>query len=207
MWRVRTRARLALVLMVVMVAATAGACASPRPSATTRPGPTPSQPPPPGVVQSVAFSLTIPSGWSDMTSNSQIVSAVRPDGNLLVLLEGPPPEPVVRGANDLAGVIVVTEPRQPIASSDIGEYLRSVAANGATGLTSPAPVTVSKTTATSLTYQSTFDGTPTQIKDVLVSHGGAMYEIELITSQVAFTSEEIVFDRLLSTGWTWVSGD
>jgi hypothetical protein len=205
MWGARWGVR--HLIVVVLFAAAAAACAPTQPAATPRAGPTPSPPPSPGVLQSVAFSLRIPSGWSDMTSNSQIVSAVHPDGNLLVLLEGPPPEPVVRGANDLAGVIAVTEPKQPIASSDVAEYLRSVVANGATALTSPAPEIVSKTTATSVTYQSTFDGTPTEIKDVMVAHGGAMYEIELITSLVEFPSQEVTFDELLSGGWSWMSGD
>jgi hypothetical protein len=159
------------------------------------------------VVRSVTFTLMLPHGWSDVTANSQIAAAVRPDGNLLLLLEGPQPAPVVRGANDVAGVIAVTEPRSPIATSDVAEYLHSVTSHGATGITDPAPAQVGPTTATGVTYQTTYNGTPIQIKDILVSHGGAMYEIELITSQVAFASQEVVFDRSLSTGWTWVSGD
>lgn len=193
--------------MLLLVVAAAAACAPVPPVATAGAGPTPTTRPSPGVARTVAFTLMVPHGWSDVTSNSQIVSAVRPDGNLLLLLEGPPPAPVVRGANDVTGVIAVTEPRSPIASSDVAEYLRSVVSHGATALTDPAPAQVGPTTATGLTYQTTYNGTPVQIKDVLVSHGGAMYEIELITSQVAFASEEVAFDRTLSTGWTWVSGD
>ena len=193
--------------VLLVVVAAAAACAPTPPAATVRPGPTPTTRPSPGVVRSVAFTLAVPHGWSDVTANSQIVSAVRPDGNLLLLLEGPPPAPVVAGANDVTGVIAVTEPRSQIASSDVAEYLRSVTSHGATGVTDPAPAQVGPTTATGVTYQSTYNGTPIQIKDVLVSHGGAMYEIELITSQVAFASEEVVFDKALSSGWTWTSGD
>lgn len=193
--------------MVLLVAAAAAACAPTPSAATARPGPTPTTRPSPGVVTSVTFTLAIPHGWSDVTSNSQLVSAVRPDGNLLLMLEGPEPTPVVRGANDVAGVIAVTEPRSPIAVADIAEYLRSVTAHGATAVTDPAPAQVGPTTATGVTYQTTYNSTPIEIKDVLVSHGGAMYEIELITSQVAFASEEVVFDKALSSGWTWVSGD
>ena len=159
------------------------------------------------MARTVAFTLSVPHGWSDVTANSQIVSAVKPDGDLLLLLEGPQPAPVVRGANDVTGVIAVTEPKSPIASADVDDYLRSVTSHGATGVTDPAPAQVGPTTATGVTYQATYNGTPIQIKDVLVSHGGAMYEIELVTSQVAFASEEIVFDKVLSSGWTWVSGD
>lgn len=193
--------------MVVLLAATAAACAPKPPAAPSRAGPTPTTPPSPGVVRSVTFTLAVPHGWSDMTANSQIVAAVRPDGNLLLLLEGPQPAPVVRGANDVAGVIAVTEPRSPIATSDVAEYLRSVTSHGATGVSDPVPAQVGPTTATAVTYQATYNGTPIEIKDVLVSHGGAMYEIELITSQVAFASQEVVFDKALSSGWTWVSGD
>ena len=192
--------------LLVLVAA-AAACAPTPPSATAPAGPTPSSRPSPGVARTVAFTVIVPHGWSDMTANSQIVSAVKPDGDLLLLLEGPPPTPVVRGANDVTGVIAVTEPRSPIASSDIAEYLRSVTSHGATGVTDPAPAPVGPTSGTAVTYQTTYNGTPIQIKDVLVGHGGAMYEIELITSLVAFSSEEVVFDKALSSGWTWVSGD
>ena len=195
------------VTAVLLAVAAAAACAPTPPVTTDRAGPTPTTRPSPGVVRSVTFTLAVPHGWSDMTANSQIVSAVRPDGNLLLLLEGPQPAPVVRGANDVAGVIAVTEPRSQIDPSDVAEYLRSVTSHGATGVTDPVPVHVGPTTATAVTYQATNNGTPIEIKDVLVSHGGAMYEIELITSQVAFASQEIVFDKALSTGWTWVSGD
>ena len=190
-----------------VLAAAAAACAPAAQPPTNRAGPTPTGRPSTGVVRSVAFTLAVPHGWTDVTGNSQIVSAVHPDGNLLLLLEGPQPAPVVRGANDVAGVIVVTEPRSPIPSSEIDEYLRSVTSHGATDVTDPAPARVGQTNATEVTYQATYNGTPLEIKDVLVSHGGAMYEIELITSEVAFTSEEVVFDKALSSGWTWVSGD
>ena len=203
--RIDGRALGGTVLLVVVAAA--AACAPAPPATTGRAGPTPTTRPSPGVIRSVTFTLALPPGWSDMTANSQIVSAVRPDGDLLLLLEGPQPTPVVRGANDVTGVIAVTEPRSPIASADVAEYLRSVTAHGATGLTGPGPAQVGPTAATGVTYQTTYNGTPIQIKDVLVSHGGAMYEIELITSQVAFASEEGVFDKALSSGWTWVSGD
>ena len=193
--------------VVLACLAAAAACAPAPPAATAQAGPTPTTRPSPGVARSVAFTLAIPHGWSDMTANSHIVSAVRPDGDLLLLLEGPQPTPVVRGANDVAGVIAVTEPKSPIASSDIAEYLRSVTSHGATGVTDPEPAHVGPTTATGVTYQTAYNGTPIQIKDVLVSHGGAMYEVELITSQVAFASQEVIFDKLLSAGWTWVSGD
>lgn len=192
---------------MLVLAAAAAACAPSAQPPTNRAGPTPTARPSPGVVRSVTFTLAVPHGWTDVTANSQIVSAVHPDGNLLLLLEGPPPVPVVRGANDVAGVIAVTEPRSPIASSDIDEYLRSVTLHGATGVTDPAPARVGPTNATGVTYRATYNGTPLEIKDVLVSHGGAMYEIELITSEVAFASEEVVFDKALSRGWTWVSGD
>ena len=191
----------------VLLALLAAGCAAPAPARTDRPGPTPTTPPSPGVVRSVTFSVTVPSGWSDVTANSQLVAAVRPDGNLLLLLEGPQPTPVIAGANDVAAVIAVTEPRQPIASSDVAQYLRSVTANGGSDVTEPAPELVDHTQATGVSYQATFDGTPIQIKDVVVSHAGAMYEAELITSQVAFASEEPLFDRLLGSGWSWVSGD
>ena len=192
---------------MLVLAAAAAACAPAAQPPTTRAGPTPTARPSPGVVRSVAFTLAVPKGWTDVTANSQIVSAVRPDGNLLLLLEGPQPNPVVRGANDVTGVIAVTEPRSAIARADIDEYLRSVTSHGATGVTDPVPAKVGPTTATAVTYQATYNGTPLEIKDVLVSHGGAMYEIELITSEVDFASQEVVFDKALSSGWTWVSGD
>ena len=193
--------------MLLVLVAAAAACAPTPPAATGRAGPTPSTRPSPGVVRTVAFTLAVPRGWSDMTANSQTVSAVKPDGDLLLLLEGPQPTPVVQGANDVAGIIAVTEPKTPIAASDVAEYLHSVTSHGATSVTDPVPAQVGPTTATGVTYQTTYNGTPIQIKDILVSHGGAMYEIELVTSQVAFASEELVFDKALSSGWTWVNGD
>jgi len=192
---------------VLVLAAAAAACAPAAQPPTNRAGPTPSARPSPGVVRSVTFTLAVPQGWTDVTANSQIVSAVRPDGNLLLLLEGPQPNPVVRGGNDVAGVIAVTEPRSPIAAADIDEYLRSVASHGATGVTAPVPARVGSSNAREVTYQATYNGTPLEIKDVLVSHGGAMYEIELITSEAEFATQEVVFDKALSSGWTWVSGD
>ena len=195
------------VLVLGVVLATAAASCAPPPPAAIRSGPMPSQPPSPGVVRSVAFTLTMPRGWADMTANSHFVSAVRPDGNLLLVLEAPQPLPVVRGVNDVAGVIVVTEPRSPIAASDVDDYLRSVTSHGATGVTDLVPVQVGSSSATAVTYESAVNGTPVEIKDVMAGHTGAMYEIELITSQSSFPSQESVFDGLLSSGWSWVSGD
>lgn len=186
-----------------MVAATSAAACSP---SGTQPAATPASPTP-TLAKTVAFSLTVPPGWSDATSNGSVVSAVRPDGNLLLLLRGPAPAPAMSGVSDVTAVVVVTEPRQPLAASQVNAYLQSVKAAGASDISTPSPVTVSGSAATSVTYVSALGATPTETEDVLVSHAGAMYEIELITSVTAFTEQSALFHQLLTRDWTWVTAD
>ncbi|HEX6539097.1 MAG TPA: hypothetical protein VF155_07960 [Candidatus Dormibacteraeota bacterium] len=163
--------------------------------------------PAPTPAKTVAFWLTVPPGWSDATSNASVIAAVRPDGNLLMLLRGPEPTPAVRGVSDVTPIVVVTELRQPLAASQVDTYLQSVKAAGASDISTPMPTTVSGGAATAITYQSTLDGTAVQTKDVVVAHGGAMYEIELITSRSQFSAQSQLFDQLLSRDWAWVTAD
>ena len=158
------------------------------------------------IVKSVAFWVTVPPGWSDATSNSSVVAAVHPDGDLLLLLQGPQPTPARSGLNDITPVIVVTAPHQ-MTSSQVPTYLQSVRTAGATDISTPAPTTVGRSAATFVTYQSTVSGTPVQTEDVVVSHGGAMYEIRLISSRYAFAQQWTLFDRVLNRDWVWVTAD
>lgn len=192
----------ALKLLTVVAATMAAACG---PAAAARS--TPASKPAPTVAKTVAFWLTVPSGWSDDTNNASVIAAVRPDGNLLLLLRGPEPTPAVRGVSDVTPIVVVTEPRQPLAASQVDTYLQSVRAAGASDVSAPVPTTVARSGGTAITYVSTQDGTAVQTKDVVVVHGGAMYEIELITSRSEFGAQSQLLDHLLSSGWAWVAPD
>lgn len=179
------------------------ACAPARPAATAaRPSPTPR----PDIASTIAFTITVPHGWADVTGDPS-TAAVHPSGPVLVLLQTPPRLPVVRGVNDVTGVIVVTELDQPLAAAQVAQYLQSVRAAGATDLAPPHPVVVGGSGGTSITYASTLQGTPVETEDIVVVHSGAVYEIELITSRQAFPAQALELDRMLSHGWTWVSGD
>jgi hypothetical protein len=185
----------------------AAACA---PSSSGR-SPLPSSPPhratpTPGIANTVAFTLVIPPGWSDLTGDPS-VAGIHPSGPVFVVLAMPPQAPVVHGVNDVEGIIVVTQVSQPLAEPQVVQYLQSVRAAGATDVTPPVPAMVGGSAATSITYTSAQDGTPVQTEDVVVAHGGAMYEVELITSRHSFSAQAKALDDILSRGWTWVRGD
>lgn len=198
----RRRALPACVLAAATVTLLA-ACAPARATATpSRRSPTPN----PGVASTIAFTITIPPGWTDVTGDPG-VDAVHPGGQVLVVLQKPPAPPVVEGVNDVDGVIAITQMDQPLTASQVTQYLQSVRTNGATDVTEPLPATVGGSSGTSLTYASTQQGTPVQTEDIVVAHGGAMYEIQLITSRHAFAAQAHDLEQMLSHGWTWVRGD
>ena len=195
------RALAARAIVAVAGTATAACGQASAPSSTATPAPT--QP----VARSVAFMVRIPQGWTDMTSNNAVVSSVKPDGTLLMLLQGPAPAPVVQGVSDIAPIVLVVQPRQPLTSTQVDAYLQSVKASGATNVTAPAPTAVARSQATAVTYQSTLNGTLIQTKDVVVSRSGAMFEVELITSAKSFDQVQPTFDRILTHDWVWVTAD
>lgn len=151
--------------------------------------------------------VRIPQGWTDMTSNNAVVSSVKPDGTLLLLLQGPVPAPVVQGVSDIAPIVLVVQPKQPLTSAQVDAYLQSVKTSGATNVTAPAPTAVARSQATAVTYQSTLNNTLIQTKDLVVSHGGAMFEVELITPAKSFDQIQPTFDRILTHDWVWVTAD
>lgn len=179
------------------------ACGSARPATTpARHSATPNS----DIASTIAFTISVPRGWADVTGTPS-VAAMHPSGTVLVLLQKPPQPPVAQGVNDVVGVILVTELDQPLAASQVTQYLQSVRAAGATDLTEPHPTTVGGSSGTSITYASTLQGTLVQTVDIVVVHGGALYEIELITSRYAFPAQAHDLDQILSRGWTWVRGD
>lgn len=147
--------------------------------------------------------VRLPQGWTDMTSNNAVVSSVKPDGTLLLLLQGP----VVQGGSDIAPIVLVMQPKQPLTSAQVDVYLQSVKASGATNVTAPAPTAVARSQATAVTYQSTLNTTLIQTKDVVVSHGGTMFEVELSTAATEFDQVQPTFDRMLTHDWVWVTAD
>jgi hypothetical protein len=185
-----------------LIVATSASVACGSAAKTTHTPPTPVN----DVVKTVAFWVRMPPGWSDATANNSVVAAVHPDGTLLLLLQGPEPTPAVSGLNDITPVIVVTAPHQ-LTSAQVPAYLQSVRTAGASDISSPAPTTVARSDATFVTYQSMQGATPVQTKDVVVAHGGAMYEIQLISSRYAFAQESQIFDQVLNRDWVWVTAD
>ncbi|MGH7685360.1 MAG: hypothetical protein ACREN2_00845 [Candidatus Dormibacteria bacterium] len=188
--------------MVAVVGAAVAACGQ---AATHAANSTPADTQP--VARSVAFMVRVPAGWSDVTSNGAVVSSVKPDGTLLMLLQGPAPAPVVQGVSDIAPIVLVMQPKQPLTSAQVDTYLQSVKTSGATNVTEPTPTAVARSAATTVTYQSTLSSSLIQTKDVVVSHGGAMFEVELITSAKSFDKLQPTFDRLLTHDWVWVTAD
>lgn len=190
--------RLAATIVTVLAAACGGQTTT-TPAAHTAT-------PTPHVAITVAFTVTIPYGWSDVTGDPR-VATIHPSGPVLVVLQKPPEPPITSGVNDVDGVIVITEIGQPLSAAQVPQYLQSVRAGGATDITQPLPTTVGATAGTSVTYTTTLQGTAVQTEDIVVAHGGTMYEIELITSRYAFAAQARDLDQLLSDGWSWVRGD
>jgi len=152
------------------------------------------------------FTVTAPPGWRDVRITATITRQLQLPGSPLLLLETPPPPPVVRGVNDVTADIVISQLQQPLAAAQIAPYLESVAAAGATGISTPMSLMVSGASGTAVTYTHSIQGTSGMSEDILIDEGGATYEVVLNTSSYAFTRHLAALQSVFAT-WRWMAGD
>ncbi len=155
-------------------------------------------------VQATGFTVAVPRGWTDHTSDQQAVDAVGASGGLQVLFIAPPTGTVNNEHID------VTTVAQPVPDDQLASYLESVAQNGATSVTTPQPFNLDGASGLFVTYNLTAGGSPPaqptvlKVQDMLVNHAGQTYEIVLNTAMANFDAQLQSLQSVLSS-WKWSS--
>ena len=180
-------------------------CLSGCSSATPSPGtPTPRASGSSGTLTTSRFSIAIPSGWRNQTSNPAEVSRFSQNGTVLALLESPPPGKPQPNLNDVTANINVVLAESPVPDDQLAFYLSSVNQSGATNLSQPQPFTVDGHTGVYITYELSVSGTPGKSQDMVVNYKGETYGIILNTSKYAFPMQLPALMLLLDS-WRWNS--
>ncbi|HEX6539098.1 MAG TPA: hypothetical protein VF155_07965 [Candidatus Dormibacteraeota bacterium] len=203
--RVPLRRRLGAAPLVAALSISIGACGSATP-APPRATVTPTSPTPAALTQFQAstFTVTVPRGWIDRTSDGQAAASINAAaGTLQMLLMAPQ-----TGANVSNEHIDVTTVAQPVPDDQLASYLQSVGQNGATSVTTPQPFNLDGATGLFVTYNLTASASPPaqapvlMVEDMLVNHGGQTYEIVLNTAQADFPSQTSALQEVLAS-WHW----
>jgi hypothetical protein len=138
------------------------------------------------------FRTNIPAGWQDETSNQSALASLSGTGTVLMLLASPD-----------HGVIVVRITPQPVADDQLAQYLTSITAVGATGVSPAEPVNVDGVSGVLVTYLVTPAGGAGQETEAMVlNQAGNTYEIALTTAQADFSQDATGLQEVLDT-WTW----
>jgi len=175
-------------------------CSSAQPAASS----TPRAPRSTGVLTTSRFTVEIPTGWRNQTSNQAEVSRFSENGTVLLLFEAPPPGRTQPNVNDVTANINVVLAGSPVPDDQLAFYLSSVNQSGATNLSQPEPFTLNGQTGLYVTYESNVSGTPGKSQDMVVNYKGETYDIIMNTSKFAFPMQLPALMLLLDT-WKWRS--
>jgi len=186
------RFQLSLAVAGLLVAACGSQAKAPSPTAAPTAAP----------FTTSAFSVRIPTGWTNETSNQHEIAQLNSNGTVLLLIETSPPGRAIANVNDVKANINVVLARQPVAADQFGQYLASVAASGASNLSVPASFALGGETGMYITYDLDVSGTPGASQDMVVNHDGETYDIVLNTSKFAFPDQLPALHRLLAS-WRW----
>ena len=188
--------------VVVGLAASLAACGTP-PPAIPAPSALPSPTPVPGTLLSAdGFVTVVPPGWSDHLSDTAAVSALQAAGNVLLLLETPPPSPASAGVTDVTGRIEVIRLAIPVTDDQLATHLASASDTGATNVSVAKPTDVDGAAGDVVTYDRDVGSTPAETEELLVNRNGSTYDIVLTTSQATYAEQRAGLTDVL-TAWRW----
>jgi len=146
------------------------------------------------------FSAVIPAGWTDVTSDADLLATHRLTGADLVVLQWD-----YLGATDglTVAYISVQEVTPPLPASGIAPYLKTVV-GGVTLLTQPAAFALDGARGLYDNTRAPSQGNEYEAQDMVVDHDGRTFEIDLTVLQSAFPRELAGFDSLMNS-WRWTS--
>ncbi len=145
------------------------------------------------------FTASIPSGWSDQTTNEGAVTAVSVSGTVLMLLIAPPS--FTDRVNEHIDVSIV---QQTVPNDAVSSYLETVAQHGATNLSPVEPFNLDNTAGLFITYDLTATGAMNKAQDMVVNHNNNTYDIVLNTSATDFDQQLPALQQVLNT-WKWTA--
>jgi hypothetical protein len=148
---------------------------------------------------STDFTASIPSGWSDQTTNESAVTAVSVSGTVLMLLIAPPS--FTDRVNEHIDVSIV---QQTVPNDALSSYLETAAQHGATNLSPVEPFNLDHTAGLFITYDLTAGGAMNKAEDMVVNHNNNTYDIVLNTSAADFDQQLPALQQVLNT-WKWTA--
>lgn len=200
-----TRAR-TTALLAVTVTGLVGGCGSATTSPTGAATPAPSSGATPSGTALVtsAFSTVVPAGWDNKLGDAAEVQKFAVNGKVLLLVEQGPPGQLQHNVNDVKANVNVLLLSPSVPDNQIPAYLQTVSSSGATNLSAPQTFTIDGSTGQFITYDRDISGTPGEIQDMIVNHGGSTYDIILNTSQFAFAQQLAGLQAILAA-WKWAA--
>ncbi len=144
------------------------------------------------------FSVVIPTGWSDVTSDANLLATHRLTGADLVAVQWD-----YLGPTDglTVAYLSVQEVTPPLSVAGIAPYLKTVV-GGVKLLTQPAAFTVDGARGLFDNTRAPSQGNEYEAQDMVVDHAGRTFEIDLTVLQSAFSQELPGFDTLMNS-WRW----
>jgi len=188
-----TRAAAVIVVVATLSACGGSSTSSSSPAATVQPRAT---------LTTLSFSVSIPKGWRNESTNATETSKFSQNGTVLALFEAGPPSPAQPNVNDITANINIVLAASPVPDDQLAFYLTSVSENGATNVGQPQPFMVDGRAGLYITYERDVSGTPGQSQDMVVNYKGDTYDIFLNTSKFAFPNQLPALRQVLDS-WKW----
>ena len=146
------------------------------------------------------FSVDIPTGWSDVTSDASLLATHRLTGADLVAVQWDYLGPT---AGLTVAYVSVQEVTPPLSSAGIAPYLKTIV-GGVTLLTQPGVFTLDGARGLYDNTRAPSQGNEYEAQDMVVDHAGRTFEIDLTVLQSAFPSELPSFNSLMNS-WRWTA--
>ncbi len=146
------------------------------------------------------FSAVIPRGWTDVTSDADLLAAHRLTGADLVAIQW---DYLGATAGLTVAYVSVQEVTPPLSQAGIAPYLKAVV-GGVTLLTQPAAFALDGASGLFDNTRAPSQGNEYEAQDMVINHAGRTFEIDLTVLQSAFPHELPGFNSLMNS-WRWTA--
>jgi hypothetical protein len=146
------------------------------------------------------FSTTLPTGWSNVTGDTSLLTAHHLTGAEFVAIQW---DYLSASAGITVAYVSAQEVTPPLTEAQIAPYLKTVV-GGVTLLTRPAKFTLDGSDGLFDTSSATNAGNEYEAQDMVIDHGGKTFEIVITVLRSAFPQELVGFNAIMNA-WRWTA--
>ncbi len=146
--------------------------------------------PTPATLALPAFTVTVPGGWNDKTSDATETGKlhVTPPSVVVMLVKTTAPGSFQANVNDVIPQMNCATVEPTVAATDLKDYFTNYG-TGTSNFSAVTPITVDGESGLTVTYDTDIQGTPGRTRDIVVNHKGVTYDFAYTTSVASFDAQ------------------